>query len=113
MNSELMKLAGDTAAALLFIQSGTSAIDIFSATNSSPWTAYKFANDEEGVEALKKYVAHGIGMTAIMNVGGAIIAKSWWPIVGAGILTTYMVWLYYDAVTTGKEKGSESWASEK
>lgn len=110
MNDDVLKLAGNTAAALLFINSGTSAIDIFSATNSSPWTAYKFANDEKGVKALRYYVMHGVIMTAVMNVGGAIISKSWWPIVGSSMLTVYMVWLYIEAVKKGQADGTDSWS---
>lgn len=87
-------------------------MDVYSATNSSPWTAFKFANDKDAVEALHKYVMHAIAVTAIMNVGGAIIARSWLPILGASIASVYMYWLYEDAIKTGKEKESTSWQQE-
>lgn len=99
------------AAALLFIASCTNALDVFSAVNSSPWTAYNFANDEEARKALKYYVAHAIVITMIVNVGGAIIAKRWWPIFGALVASLYMYWLYEDAVSKGECDESESWDS--
>src|SRR5271155_3708283 len=99
---------GNATAALLFIASATNALDVFSAVNSSPWTAYNFANDEDAQKALKYYVTHAIIITGITNVVGALIAKSWWPILGATIASVYMYWLYEDAVSKGEANGTES-----
>jgi len=103
-----MDVASATAGTL-FIVSGTNAMDVYSAVNSSPWTAYKFANDEKSVAAMRRYVAHAIVITAVMNIGGAVIAKSMIPILGAFLATSYMWWLYEDAVERGQKQGSESW----
>jgi hypothetical protein len=97
------------AAALLFIASSTNAMDVYSAVNSSPWTGYNFANDDRAREALRYYVAHAIVITALTNVGGALLAQSWWPIFGATITAAYMYWLYEDAIRKGKEENSEGW----
>jgi hypothetical protein len=95
-------------AALLFIASATNALDVFSAVNSSPWTAYNFANDEDAQKALRYYVMHAIIITGATNVTGAIIAKRWWPILGATIASVYMWWLYEDAVSKGEADGTEN-----
>lgn len=106
-------MKGDEAAALLFIASCTNALDVFSAVNSSPWTAYNFANDEEARKALRYYVNHAIVITALTNLGGALISKRLWPIMGAAVASVYMWWLYEDAVTKGQADGKESWESPK
>ncbi len=102
---------GDEAAALLFIASCTNALDVFSAVNSSPWTAYNFANDEDAQKALKYYVMHAIIITALTNVGGAMIAKRFWPVMGAAVASAYMYWLYEDAVRKGQSDNVEGWES--
>lgn len=99
---------GNAAAALLFIASATNALDVFSAVNSSPWTAYNFANDQDAQKALRYYVTHAIVITGITNVVGAMIAKRWWPIFGAALASVYMYWLYEDAVAKGEKDETES-----
>lgn len=101
--------SNQAAAATLFIVSGTNALDVYSATNSSPWTAYKFANDPQSVAAMRRYVAHAIAITALINGAGAIIARSWLPILGAAAASAYMYWLYEEAVNRGQNEESKSW----
>lgn len=103
-------MKGDEAAAILFIASCTNALDVFSAVNSSPWTAYNFANDEDARTALRYYVMHAIVITALTNIGGSLIAKRWWPIMGATIASLYMYWLYEDALAKGQESGTENFS---
>ena len=105
--------SGNALAAVLFISSSTNAMDVYSAVNSSPWTGYNFANDDRAREALRYYVAHAIVITALTNIGGAIIAKSWWPIFGAGLASTYMYWLYEDAIRKGQEEGAQGFNVQK
>lgn len=100
---------GDAVAAVLFVSSVNNAIDIFSATNSSPWTAENFGGDEEKVASLREYVMHAVILTAITNVIGALVARSLWPLIGASLACAYMWWLYERAVKRGMESGSEGW----
>lgn len=100
---------GNAIAAVLFVGSVNNAIDIFSATNSSPWTAENFGGDEEKVASLREYVAHAVVLTAITNVIGAVVARSIWPLIGATLACVYMWWLYERAVKRGMESGSDSW----
>ena len=99
-------------AGILFIVAATNAMDVFSATNSSPWTAENFGGDEEKVASLREYVLHAITITALTNGAGAIIEKSAYPILGMVLACAYMWWLYERAVARGMEAGSTSWQKE-
>src|SRR5271168_3588293 len=85
-------------AGVLFIVSATNAMDVFSATNSSPWTAENFGGNQEKVDSLREYVFHAIALTTVTNVTGAILERSWAPILGAALASGYMWWLYERAV---------------
>lgn len=101
--------AKQAVAALLFISAMNNAIDVFSATNSSPWTAENFGGDEEKVSSLREYVFHAIVLTGVTNGVAAFLARSVWPLLGAGLAAGYMVWLYERAIKRGMEAGSEGW----
>ena len=92
--------------AVLFLQSATNAMDVYSAVNSSPWTAETVSGGDPVKEAsLKRYCAHAIGQTLLINGLAAIIAGDgiWgYVIAGALLETGYMTWLYYDAVQRGR-----------
>lgn len=103
---------GNAVAALLFVSSMSNAIDVFSATNSSPWTAENFGGDEEKVASLREYVTHAIILTGITNGIGSIVARSIWPLLGAGVASAYMFWLYERAVKRGMASGSNGWQNE-
>lgn len=106
---EGVNLAGNATAAILFVSSVNNAIDIFSATNSSPWTAENFGGDPEKVASLREYVAHAMVLTGFTNVVGAVVARSIWPLLGASAACAYMWWLYERAVKRGMESGSDGW----
>jgi hypothetical protein len=96
-------------AALLFLAAGTNALDVFSTTNSSPWTAENFGGDPEKVESLRRYVRHAIVLTMGMAILAAVIARSWWPVIGATAAVIYMKRLYEQAIAKGMQSGSTSW----
>lgn len=87
----------------------SNAIDVFSATNSSPWTAENFGGDPEKVASLREYVVHAVVLTGITNGVGAIVARNAWPLLGASVACGYMWWLYERAVKRGMEAGSDGW----
>lgn len=103
--------SGKALAAVLFISSATNALDVFSAVNSSPWTAYNFANDAKAKQALRYYVTHAVVITVLINLVGSSISRSYWPIAGATVASVYMWWLYEDAVKKGEKEKSEAWSS--
>lgn len=92
--------------AILFLQGATNAMDVYSAVNSSPWTAETVSGGDPTKEAsLKRYCIHAIGQTLLINGIAAIIAgDGLWPFVfaGASLETGYMTWLYWDAVQRGR-----------
>lgn len=100
---------GKALAALLFLAAGTNALDVYSATNSSPWTAENFGGDPEKVASLREYVTHAMVISTGYGVTSGLIAGSWWPIVGTVAGNAYMWWLYERAVRRGMRAGSTGW----
>ena len=94
------------AAAILFLQAATNAMDVYSAGNSSPWTAETVTGgDPEKEASLRRYCTHAIVQTLLINgFGAAIAGDGLWPFVlaGASLETGYMTWLYWDAVQRGR-----------
>jgi hypothetical protein len=92
--------------AVLFLQASTNAMDVYSAVNSSPWTAETVTGGDAVKEAsLKRYCTHAIVNTLLMNGAAAYLAGpqlAIFPIAGAGLETAYMTWLYWDAVKRGR-----------
>lgn len=95
--------------ALLFIQASTNALDVYSALNSSPWTAQSFGADPEKRRACMEYVHHSIGVTAFYAIAASVISRNPWPIIGMTIADAYMYWLYKRALDRAQESGSTSW----
>jgi len=101
--------AARVASAILFLQASTNAMDVFSAVNSSPWTAENFSGDAAKNASVREYVWHGVGLTVFYIMGASILAKSPWPIIGGGITLGYMYWLYNRALARGQQSGSQGW----
>lgn len=97
--------------AILFLQAATNVFDVYSALNSSPWTAENFGADPEKAASLREYVRHAVLWTGFYCGLAAVIAKSWWPVYGFVIANVYLVWLYERAVRRGAVAGSDGWAS--
>lgn len=95
--------------AILFISASTNAMDVYSALNSSPWTAESFGGDPQKAAACREYVYHSLAVTAFYAIGAAAIARNWWPIAGWGIAAAYMYWLYERALTRATARQSTSW----
>lgn len=93
-------------AALLLLASATNAMDVYSAVNSSPWTAETVTGGDAAKESsLRRYCTHAIVQSAAINGLAAYTAGPglWpFPIIGAVLETTYMSWLYWDAVKRGR-----------
>lgn len=100
-------------AGVLFLQAATNAMDVYSAVNSSPWTAETVTGGDPVNEAsLKRYCTHAVVQTVIIDGLAAVIAGpglAKYVVLGAGLEVAYMSWLYYDAVQRGRSKKSKSW----
>lgn len=102
--------AARVASAILFIQASTNAMDVYSALNSSPWTAQSFGADPEKRKACMEYVHHSLFVTAFYSGAAALLAKNWWPVVGWALASSYMYWLYKRALDRAQCSGSTDWS---
>jgi len=112
LHPENWSIIRNTAAAILFMAAGTNAYDAYSAVNSSPWTAETVGGDEKKAKSMREYCYHAVVITSVYAIGGAMIAESWWPIIGGGIAGIYMYWLYMRALKRGFNEGS-NWQSPR
>src|SRR5581483_11747049 len=102
--------AARVASAILFIQASTNAMDVYSALNSSPWTAQSFGADPEKRKACMEYVYHSLGVTLFYSAAASVLAKNWWPMVGWALASGYMYYLYTRALNRAQASGSTSWS---
>jgi hypothetical protein len=102
--------SGNALAALLFMTSAMTTLDAYSTFESSPWTAENFGADPNKAASCREYLAHAVVYSMAYATASSLIAKSWWPLVGAVISNAYLVWLYLRALDRGKTLGSTGWA---
>lgn len=94
-------LVGMGAAALLGIYADL-AMNIASATNSSPQTTELFAGDRS--ETLWKWVVIGGGTALGFGVIGSLFSGSIWPIVATGLVIVVMGTMYRLALHWGQKR---------
>ena len=99
-------------AALLFLAASTNAMDVYSAVNSSPWTAESFGGDAAKAASVREYVRHALVITSVSAVITGLIAKSWWPVFGMVLADGYMFWLYERALNRAASSGSTEWRNQ-
>jgi hypothetical protein len=102
--------SGGAVAALLFLTSSMMTLDAYSTFESSPWTAENFGADPVKAKSCKEYLTHAVVYSLAYATASAVLAQSWWPLVGAVISNAYLVWLYLRALDRGKSTGSSGWA---
>lgn len=95
--------------ALLFMTGAMWSIDIFSAVNSSPWTAESFGGDPEKEKSARQYVALAIVMGEGFGAASSVIAGNWWPFVGVTVINMVMWFIYARALRRAKDSGSKDW----
>lgn len=96
----------------LFLVAAAESFNIFSAMNSSPWTAENFGADEQKAKSAKHYVIVSVIANEGLGLGASLLAKNWWPIVGTTIVSLFMVWIYWRALQKGLAAGSTGWAAD-
>jgi len=96
-------------AALLLMTASMMTLDAYSTFQSSPWTVENFGADEEKAKTCKEYLTHAVGYSTVYSIAAAWLAKSYWPVVGAGIANGYLIWLYMRALERGRQSGSTDW----
>jgi len=95
--------------AILFLAAGTNAMDVYSALNSSPWTAESFGGTPTKAQACRRYVYHSIAVTSFYGITSGVIAHSIWPIIGVALADAYMYYLYSKALAKAAERGNSGW----
>jgi len=102
---------GDTAAAILLITSYGQIWEVISALNSSPWTAESFGADTAKAKSAREYLAHSTISGGLMAAIAARVARSWWPLIGAGAGVGYAWWIYSRALRRASNSGSDGWGA--
>lgn len=95
----------------LFLVAAAESFNIFSAMNSSPWTAENFGADERKAKSCREYVVISAAANTGLGVGASILGGSIWPFVGTTAVTLFMWWLYRRALARGLEAGSNGWTA--
>lgn len=106
----MMPSGTNALAALLFMTSAMMTLDAYSTLESSPWTAENFGADPQKAKSCKEYLQHAVVYSMSYAVFSSYLARSWWPIIGAVVSNTYLIWLYLRALDRGKTAGSTGWA---
>lgn len=104
--------AMDAAGVGLFLVASAESFNIFSAMNSSPWTAENFGADERKANSCKEYVMWSVAANSALGFGASVLAKSYWPLVGTTVVSLFMIWIYWRALQRGMAAGSEGWENE-
>lgn len=104
--------AMDAAGVGLFLVAAAESFNIFSAMNSSPWTAENFGADEKKAKSCKEYVMWASVANTGLGVGASMLAKSWWPLIGVTLVTGFMIWIYWRALKRGMTSGSDGWENK-
>lgn len=91
-------LVRNTAAAILFMQSGTMTVDMYSGMMSSPWSTEKFTNSPVEAKTAQKYVTHSVVVSAIYAAMASYLSESLWPAIGWLIMNIYMIYLYKNSL---------------
>ena len=104
------KDSAKTAAAVgMFLVASAESFNIFSAMNSSPWTAENFGADERRANSAKEYVIIACLANEALGVGASLIGRSPWPLVGTTAVSGFMCFIYWRALQRGKDAGAEGW----
>jgi hypothetical protein len=96
----------------LFMVAAAESFNIFSAMNSSPWTAENFGADEEKAKSCRKYVAISLAANESLGVGASLLAGNWWPLVGTTAVSVFMWFIYQRALAKGMQMNSTGWSNQ-
>jgi hypothetical protein len=95
----------------LFLVAAAESFNIFSAMNSSPWTAENFGADERKAKSCREYVMISAVANTALGAGASMLGGSVWPLIGTSLVTAFMYWLYRRALARGMAAGSTGWTA--
>jgi hypothetical protein len=107
-----MPNANKSAEAGIFLMALAEAFNVYGALNSSPWTAENFGADPEKAKSCRAYVLQADLVNLALGVGTSLVAENPWPLIGIGLITVYMHWMYEKALKKGAVAGTDSWAKD-
>lgn len=107
-----MATAEQGAAVGLFMVAAAESFNIFSAMNSSPWTAENFGADERKAKSCQEYVIISLIANEMLGLGASLLAENIWPFVGTTAVSLFMLWIYKRALKRGMEAGSTDWENK-
>ena len=84
-------------------------MDVMSALNSSPWTSENFGASPEKAATSREYVTHSLVVSGGLAIMSAMIARSFWPLVGVAVADGYLWWIYDRALKRGAAGGNTQW----
>lgn len=107
-----------TAGVGLFMVAAAESFNIFSAMNSSPWTAENFGADEKKAKSCKEYVVISVVANSGLGLGASFLAGSggkpnWWPLIGTLMVSFFMVVIYWRALNRGMANNSTGWTKTR
>ncbi len=85
--------------------------NIFSAMNSSPWTAENFGADEAKAKSCKQYVVVSVAANTGLGIGASLLAGNAWPLIGTTAVSALMVVIYWRALERGMRANSTGWSN--
>lgn len=94
----------------IFLMALAEAFNVYGALNSSPWTAENFGADPEKARSCRRYVLQADVVNVALGIGTSLISESPWPLLGIGLITVYMHWMYERALRKGAVAGTDGWA---
>lgn len=108
-----MAVSAETSAnAGIFLMALAEAFNVYGALNSSPWTAENFGADPEKARSCRRYVIQADVVNLALGIGTSMISQSVWPLLGIGLITVYMHWMYERALKKGAVAGTGGWAKD-
>lgn len=99
------------AAVGLMMVAAAESFNIFSAMNSSPWTAENFGADEEKARSCKQYVIISVVANTGLGAGASLLAGNAWPLIGTTAVSAFMVVVYWRALRKGMRANSMGWTN--
>lgn len=105
-----------TAGVGLFMVAAAESFNIFSAMNSSPWTAENFGADEKKAKSCKEYVLWSLAANTGLGLGASFLAgkngkPNFYPLLGTLLVSLFMVWIYWRALARGMNNQSYGWTN--
>jgi len=100
---------GSKTKGLGFLVAAYGVLEVYSGTNSSPWTMENFGADEDKAESARWYIKTAVAFSVAAGAFGSYLDGSPWPLVGTIAANAYMYWLYERALKRGEEAGSTGW----